>query len=257
MIRTFFKNFFSPLQSFGATFGSVWIMFMDAVYWTFKRPFRFSAIFKQMEFIGVKSVGVVLITGGFTGMVLALQTYYAFRTFSSESLVGATVALSMTRELGPVLTALMVTGRAGSAIAAELGTMRVTEQIDALTVMALNPVKYLVVPRVIAGLLMLPILTVIADFTGIIGGYFVGVNLLGINEGPFISRMVKYLDLDDIYNGLAKAACFGIILALISCYKGFYAKGGAEGVGRATTEAVVASSITILIADYVLTSLMF
>ncbi len=135
--------------------------------------------------------------------------------------------------------------------------MRVTEQIDALTVMAVNPVKYLVVPRVVASLLMLPILTVIADFTGIVGGYFVGVKLFGINEGLFIGRIVKYLDLEDIYNGLAKAACFGVILAVICCYKGFYTKGGAEGVGRATTEAVVASSISILVADYLLTSLMF
>jgi phospholipid/cholesterol/gamma-HCH transport system permease protein len=199
----------------------------------------------------------VIITGGFTGMVLALQTYYGFRRFSSEGLVGATVALSMTRELGPVLTALMVTGRAGSAMAAELGSMRVSEQIDALTVMALSPVKYLVVPRVLASLFMLPVLTVIADFTGILGGYFVGVKLLGINEGVFIARMIKYVSLDDIYNGLAKAAVFGVILSVISCYKGFYTRGGAEGVGRATTEAVVASSVTILISDYVLTSLMF
>ncbi len=232
-------------------------MFMDVLYWTFRRPFRLALVLKQMEFVGVRSIWVVLITGGFTGMVLALQTYYGFRRFSSESLVGTTVALSMTRELGPVLTGLMVTGRAGSAIAAELGTMRVTEQIDALTVMALNPIKYLVVPRVLASLLMLPILTAIADFTGILGGYFVGVKLLGINEGVFIARIVKYLELEDIYNGLAKAACFGIILSVISCYKGFYTRGGAEGVGRATTEAVVISSITILISDYVLTSLMF
>lgn len=251
------KKLFIPVETFAAEFGSIWIMAMTAAYLMFRRPLRINAIFKQMEFIGVKSLWVVIVTGGFTGMVLALQTYYGFRRFSSEGLVGTTVALSMTRELGPVLTGLMVTGRAGSAIAAELGTMRVTEQIDALTVMALNPVKYLVVPRVLASLLMLPILTVIADFMGIVGGYFVGVKLLGINEGIFIGRMIKYLDLDDIYNGLAKAACFGVILAVISCYKGFYTKGGAEGVGRATTEAVVVSSITILVADYVLTSLMF
>jgi phospholipid/cholesterol/gamma-HCH transport system permease protein len=257
MISNFLRNFFLPLRNVGFQIGSIWIMFMDTVYWSFRRPIRFSHIFKQMEFIGVKSLGIVIVTGGFTGMVLALQTYYAFRAFSSEGLVGATVALSMTRELGPVLTALMVTGRAGSAIAAELGTMRVTEQIDALTVMAVNPIKYLVVPRVLAGLLMLPLLTVIADFMGIVGGYFVAIKLLGISEGNFVNRMIKYVDLEDIYNGLAKAACFGVILAVISCYKGFYAKGGAEGVGRATTETVVMSSITILIADYVLTSLMF
>lgn len=251
------RKLFLPITSFASGVGGIWLMFMDAAYWTFRRPYRLSAIFTQMEFVGVKSLWVVIVTGGFTGMVLALQTYYGFRQFSSEGLVGATVALSMTRELGPVLTALMVTGRAGSAIAAELGSMRVTEQIDALTAMALNPVKYLVVPRIVASLLMLPILTVIADFTGVVGGYFVGVKLLGIDEGIFMSRMTKYVDLEDIYHGLAKAACFGVILALISCYKGFYTKGGAQGVGRATTEAVVMASISILIADYILTSLMF
>ncbi len=246
-----------PVKFFAAEFGRIWFLLTEAAYWAVKRPFRFRTLFNQMEFIGVKSLGVVIITGTFTGMVLALQTYYAARRVSSEGLVGATVALSMTRELGPVLTALMVTGRAGSAMAAELGTMRVTEQIDALTVMALNPVKYLVVPRILAALFMLPILTIIADFMGIVGGYFVGVKLLEINEGIFISKMIKYLTLEDIYNGLVKSAFFGVILALISCYKGFNAKGGAVGVGRATTESVVISSITILIADYILTSLMF
>jgi phospholipid/cholesterol/gamma-HCH transport system permease protein len=257
MSKEFWTNMVLPIRSFASEFGAIWIMFMDTVFWTFRRPMRFHNLFKQMEFIGVKSVWVVVITGGFTGMVLALQTYYGFKRFSSEALVGATVALSMTRELGPVLTGLMVTGRAGSAIAAELGTMRVTEQIDALTVMALNPIKYLVVPRVLASLLMLPLLTIIADFTGVLGGYFVGVKLLGINEGTYVARMVKYVDLEDIYNGLAKAACFGVILAVVACYKGFTTSGGAAGVGRATTESVVMSSITILISDYVLTSLMF
>ena len=248
---------FKPLFYAASEFGRVWFMLMEVAYWTFRKPFKFNYLFEQMEFIGVKSLGIVIITGGFTGMVLALQTYYGFRRFGSEVLVGVTVALSMTRELGPVLTALMVTGRAGSAMAAELGSMRVTEQIDALTVMALSPVKYLVVPRVLASLFMVPILTVIADFVGIIGGYFVGVKLLGITEGIFINKMVKYIDLEDIYNGLVKAAVFGVVLSVISCYKGYYTKGGAEGVGKATTEAVVASSVTILISDYVLTSLMY
>src|SRR5208283_1883055 len=188
------KKLFIPVETFAAEFGSIWIMAMTAAYWTFRRPYRFSAIFKQMEFVGVKSLWVVIVTGGFTGMVLALQTYYGFRQFSSEGLVGVTVALSMTRELGPVLTGLMVTGRAGSAIAAEIGSMRVTEQIDALTVMALTP---------------------IADFTGIVGGYFVGVVLLGMNGAVFVGRMVKNVDIGDVYNGLAKSACFGLILALI------------------------------------------
>jgi phospholipid/cholesterol/gamma-HCH transport system permease protein len=255
--RRYIRGFFQPIGNFASGLGAIVMMLLDAGYWMFKRPFRLSAIFTQMEFIGVRSLWVVIVTGGFTGMVMGLQTYYGFRQFSSEGLVGVTVALSMTRELGPALTGLMVMGRAGSAIAAELGTMRVTEQIDALTAMALNPVKYLVVPRIVASLLMLPILTVIADFMGILGGYFVGVKLLGINEGVFVSKMTKYLDLTDIYNGLAKAACFGVILALVACYKGFYTRGGAQGVGRATTEAVVTGCISILVADYVLTSLMF
>jgi phospholipid/cholesterol/gamma-HCH transport system permease protein len=220
-------------------------------------PFKLSYIFKQMEFIGVRSVFVIILTGAFTGMVLALQSYYGFKKFGSEGLVGATVALSMTRELGPVLTSLMVAGRAGSAMAAELGTMRVTEQIDALTAMALNPIKYLVTPRIIAAFFMLPVLTVISDFIGIIGGYLVGVKLLVINEGAYIDKMIKFVELNDIYNGLIKSAVFGVILSIVSCYKGFYAKGGAEGVGRATTEAVVASSVTILVTDYILTSFMF
>ncbi|MCX8021225.1 MAG: ABC transporter permease [Syntrophorhabdaceae bacterium] len=237
--------------------GGIGMLLFKSLYLFFKRPFKIDYIFKQMEFIGVKSLSVVLITGVFTGMVLALQTFHGFRKFGAEGLVGATVALSMTRELGPVLTSLMVTGRAGSAMAAELGTMRVTEQIDALVVMSLNPIKYLVVPRVVASVIMLPVLTVISDFIGIVGGYIVGVKLLGINEGAFIHRMTKYLELEDIYNGLIKAAFFGLILSIISCYKGFFTKGGAEGVGRSTTEAVVLSSLSILVFDYILTSLMF
>jgi len=251
------KAFFAPLEKIVREFGRVSMMLVESILLAFRPPFKLNYIFKQMEFIGVHSVFVVILTGVFTGMVLALQSYYGFRKFSSEGLVGATVALSMTRELGPVLTSLMVTGRAGSAMAAELGAMRVTEQIDALTVMALNPIKYLVTPRVIAAFLMLPLLTVIADFVGIVGGYLVGVKLLGINEGAYIDKMIKFVELNDIYNGLVKAAVFGIILSIVSCYKGFYTKGGAEGVGRSTTEAVVASSVTILVTDYILTSFMF
>jgi phospholipid/cholesterol/gamma-HCH transport system permease protein len=237
--------------------GTMMLLFLEAIMWLFRPPVRFRLFFKQMEFIGVGSLFVVLLTGLFTGMVLALQTYHAFRMFSAESLVGATVALSMTRELGPVITALMVTGRAGSAIAAEIGTMRVTEQIDALDVMAINPVQYLVVPRLVAGVIMLPLLTAISDFVGVIGGYLVGVRLLGINSGLFMNKIYDYVEIDDIYNGLTKAAVFGLILTLVGCYKGFYTRGGAEGVGRATTQSVVLASIMILMGDYVLTALMF
>jgi len=246
-----------PLENIVRELGRISMMLTESIYLAFMPPFKLSYIFKQMEFIGVRSVFVIILTGAFTGMVLALQSYYGFKKFGSEGLVGATVALSMTRELGPVLTSLMVSGRAGSAMAAELGTMRVTEQIDALTAMALNPIKYLVTPRIIAAFLVLPVLTVISDFIGIIGGYLVGVKLLGINEGAYIDKMIKFVELNDIYNGLVKSAVFGVILSIVSCYKGFYAKVGAEGVGRATTEAVVASSVTILVTDYILTSFMF
>lgn len=237
--------------------GRLVLMFLSILFWMVRPPLKIRNIIKQMEFVGVKSIFVVVLTGTFTGMVMALQTYHGFRMFSAESLVGSTVALSMTRELGPVLTSLMVTARAGSAMAAELGTMRVTEQIDALYVMAANPIKYLIVPRVIAGVLMVPLLTVVSNGVGIAGSYFVGVDLLNINEGDFIKNIYKMLDLNDIYNGLVKAACFGLILSVVGCYKGFNTTGGAEGVGRATTEAVVLSSISILVSDYFLTAMMF
>ena len=245
------------LIRFVEEFGLVMFLFLATLVWMLRPPLRIRAIFKQMEFVGVNSLLVVILTGMFTGGVLAFQAYHGFRLFSAESLVGSTVALAMTRELGPVLTSLMVTGRAGSAMAAELGTMRVTEQIDALYTMATNPIKYLVVPRVIAGVLMLPVLTIIADFVGIIGGYLVGVGLLKINSGIYVAKMIQIVELDDILNGLVKAACFGLILSLVGCYKGFYTRGGAQGVGKATTQAVVVASISILISDYFLTAAMF
>jgi len=162
----------------------------------------------------------------------------------------------MARELGPVITALMVTGRAGSAIAAEIGTMRVTEQVDALSVMAINPVQYLVLPRIVAGVIMVPLLTALSVFIGVAGGYLVGVKLLGIHGGIFLNNIYDFVELSDIYNGLAKAVCFGLILTLVGCYKGFYTSGGAEGVGRATTQSVVLASVLILTFDYMLTALM-
>jgi phospholipid/cholesterol/gamma-HCH transport system permease protein len=237
--------------------GKIFLLFLSVLAWMVRPPLKLRSIFKQMEFVGVKSIFVVVLTGTFTGMVMALQGYYGFRLFGAQSLVGSTVALGMTRELGPVLTALIVTARAGSAMAAELGTMRVTEQIDALYVMAANPVKHLIVPRVIAGVLMLPVLTIVSDFVGIVGGYFVGVHILDINKGAFVKNITSLVVLGDIYNGLVKAACFGLILSLVGCYKGFNTRGGAEGVGRATTEAVVLASISILISDYFLTAIMF
>lgn len=237
--------------------GKILLLLLSTVSWMVRPPLKIRDIFKQMEFVGVKSIYVVVLTGGFTGMVMALQGYHGFRMFSAEALVGSTVALGMTRELGPVLTSLMVTARAGSAMTAELGTMKVTEQIDALYVMAANPIKHLIVPRIIAGVLMVPILTIVADFVGILGGYFVGVDILNINPGVFVKNIYKYVELNDIFNGLIKSAFFGLILSLIGCYKGFNTEGGAEGVGKAITEAVVLSSISILISDYFLTAIMF
>ncbi len=237
--------------------GGLAVMLGKALSLTFRPPFRFKNLIKQMEIIGVNSVPVVLLTGLFTGMVLALQGYYGFKKFGGETLLGATVTLSMTRELGPVLTALMVTARAGSSMAAEIGTMKVTEQIDALSAMAVDPLHFLVVPRIWASIFMLPLLTGLSDAIGIVGGYLVGVDLLGIDPGIYVQKTIDIVQLQDITSGLIKAAVFGLILALIGCYKGYHAKGGAKGVGEATTHAVVVASICILIGDYILTSLLF
>jgi phospholipid/cholesterol/gamma-HCH transport system permease protein len=233
--------------------GAFGVLFGQAVAQGARRPFRVGQFFKQMEFIGNKSLGVVVLTGLFTGMVLTFQTYRSLRDFSWESIVGGLVAVSMARELGPVLSSLMVNARAGSAIAAEIGTMRVTEQIDALFALAVNPVQYLITPRLLAGLIMMPILTAVADLTGIVGGYLVGVILLGIDPGIFMAKVYDFLTFGDIMQGSVKAAVFGVILTQVAAYKGYTTSGGAEGVGRATTEAVVASAVLILFADYLIT----
>ncbi len=237
--------------------GRLMLLLYSTIKAMLRPPFEIRNIVRQMLEIGVNSIPVVFITAIFTGMVLALQSYTGFKRFGAEGLVGTVVALSMTRELGPVLAALIVTGRAGAAIAAELGTMRVTEQIDALEVMAANPIKYLVVPRFLSGMIMLPALTVLTDIVGIIGGYMVSVVMLGVNSKSYMRASWDFLDAQDIYNGLIKAFFFGAAFTLISCYKGFYTKGGAEGVGRATTGAVVYSSMTILVSDYFLSVWLF
>jgi phospholipid/cholesterol/gamma-HCH transport system permease protein len=233
------------------------VLMFDLFRWLPRRPLRWRNLLRQMEVVGVNSTFVVLLTGLFTGMVLALQSYNGFARFGAESLVGTVVALSVLRELGPVLSGLMVTARAGSLMAAELGTMRVTEQIDALYTMAVNPVHYLIVPRVTASVVMVPMLVVLSDFIGIVGGYLVGVKLLGINSTLYINKTVQFVAVDDMVNGLIKSAVFGFILSVVSCNFGFNARGGAAGVGKATTEAVVYSSVLILVFDYILTSLLF
>jgi len=237
--------------------GEIAMLLLNTISWMFTPPLRIRNIFRQMESVGIKSALVIILTGIFAGMVVALGSYTGFKRFGGESLLGMTVALAMARELGPVMTALMVTARAGSAMAAELGTMRVTEQIDALATMAVNPVQYLIVPRVLAGIFMVPILTIVCASIGILGGYFVSVGLLGLNPGIYMANTVEYVKFLDIAKGVSKGFFFGFIISLISCYKGFYARGGAEGVGKATTEAVVFSSVAVLIGNYILTSFLF
>jgi phospholipid/cholesterol/gamma-HCH transport system permease protein len=218
---------------------------------TFKVAWR--DLLYQVYFTGVKSQSVVLITGAFTGMVLGAQTYFQFHKVKMDTATLAVVSISMCSELGPVLTGLMVAGRVGAAIAAELGTMRVTEQIDALRTLATHPVDYLVVPRLLALHIALPLLTAEAIAVGIGAGYLVGVHLLGIDPTYSWYNMLRYTNTSDVVVGLIKAVIFGGIVALIGCYKGLCCGEGAEGVGRATTEAVVYSSITILISNFFLT----
>jgi len=249
--------FGAVIVRFSKGIGSVLILLFQTIQQFFRLPLDLRNIFKQMLEVGIRSLPVVLVTAIFTGMVFALQTYTGFKRFGAESVVGTVVALSMTRELGPVLTGLIVAGRAGAAMAAELGTMRVTEQIDALETLATNPIKYLIVPRFIAGICMLPALAVVADIVGIAGGYLITVGLFDTSSVVYWKRTWNYLEMSDIYNGLLKAGFFGASISLISCYKGFFTRGGAEGVGKATTGAVVLSSMTILISDYFLSAWLF
>jgi phospholipid/cholesterol/gamma-HCH transport system permease protein len=211
----------------------------------------------QMQLIGVDSLIIVMLTGSFTGAVLALQSYIGFQRFGAEEFIGPVVALSMARELGPVLTGLMVTGRAGSAITAEIGTMRITEQIDALTTLCINVWQYLMVPRMLASTIILPFLTMFTMICGIIGGYFISVYVLHLSAEQYTSGIQKYVELADITKGLIKSAAFGLILAWVGSYKGYYTAGGAKGVGKATTQSVVIASIMILIANYFLTAWLF
>lgn len=224
-------------------------------------PGKFSFVVKEVWFIGTKSLFVVGFTAAFTGMVLALQGYYTLSKFGSEGMLGSAVALSIIRELGPVLTALMVTGRAGSAICAEIGIMRIDEQIDALECMAIDPYAYLITPRLVASIIAFPLLTSFFDVVGMFGGYVIGVQLLGVNEGAYIEGIQKSVEWADVYMGILKSLCFSVIVIWISTYKGFFAgvdegSYGPEQVGRATTNAVVVSSIFVLVGDYVVTSLL-
>jgi len=237
--------------------GSVSILIKDIACNLFQRPVRFGDILKHMLKIGVQSLPIVSLISLFTGMVLGLQSAYQMQKISAEIYIASLVALSMTRELGPVLTALIVAGRCGAAITAELGTMKVTEQIDAMETMAANPINYLVVPRFWAMLFMLPILTIYSSIIGILGGYIIGRYKLHISHHMYHRMTFEPLAMKDIYSGLLKSAVFAVIICVIACYEGMNAKGGAEGVGKATTSSVVRSFILIIAADCLLTALLY
>jgi len=239
--------------------GRLTIFFLRGCVHIFSYPFQISKFIYQLWFIGVKSLFVICLTGAFTGMVLGFQGYYTLVKFGSEGVLGAMVTLTLIRELGPVLTAIMITGRAGSAIAAEIGIMRISEQIDALETMNINSVRFLFSPRLAAALISFPILTAVFDVIGIFGGYLTGCVLLGINEGIYFYRAESSIHMSDIYGGFVKALFFGAVVVTICCYQGYYThmrkEGfGAKGVSSATTSAVVISCVLVFLADYILTS---
>ncbi|HET6159842.1 MAG TPA: ABC transporter permease [Dongiaceae bacterium] len=252
------------LQPLGRTFlhglaaiGRLALFTLRAILLALRPPYYPRLILQQMIEIGYYSLPVVGMTAVFTGMVLALQTYTGFSRFNAETAIPNVVVLSICRELGPVMAGLMVAGRIGAAMAAELGTMRVTEQIDALTTLSTNPFKYLIAPRLIAGITMLPVLVGTADVIGVLGGYLVSAYKLGFNAGSYLQNTVDFVEFLDVFSGLVKAAVFGFIVALMGCYHGFHSRGGAQGVGKATTNAVVSASILILISNYIVTELFF
>jgi len=237
--------------------GHTGIFLFQALVCCVTTPLKFDRLLKQIRFIGQQSMVVIILTGGFTGMVLGFQGFYTLSRVGSTAFLGSMVALSLLRELGPVITALMVTGRAGSAVTAEIGIMRIGEQIDALEMMGLDPRRYLVVPNLLAGLLCVPLLASLFSVIGIFGGYLIGVHLLGVPAGTYFGQMAEYVEMSDIVRGLYKSVTFGGLIAWVCCYKGYFSGYGAAGVSKATTEAVVVSSVLILVADYFLTSVLF
>lgn len=237
--------------------GDILIFLFDCIKCCFLPQFYPKLILFQFIRIGFNSLPVVGLTAIFTGMVLALQSYTGFSRFSAESVIPNVVALSITRELSPVLAGLMVAGRSGAAIAAEIGTMKVTEQIDALKTLSTNPLNYLVAPRLIAGIISLPLLVLIGDIIGILGGFLICVYVLNFNPNVYLLNTFNFIEFIDVFSGLVKAAVFGLVISFMGCYQGFNTKGGAQGVGLATTYSVVSSSILILFLNYILTSLFF
>jgi phospholipid/cholesterol/gamma-HCH transport system permease protein len=246
----------SPATSALEGLGRFMTLTLDTLRWLVLPPFRVGQLMNAMEFIGVQSLFIIMLTGTFSGMVFALQSVNSLREYGAEGVVGSVVAISLTREISPVFSALMITARAGSAIAAELGNMRVTEQIDALTTMAVSPVQYLLSPRLLAGVLMFPLLCIVYSSVGMLGAWIVAVKGLGIDPGVFIANIQEYMQASDFWMGVIKAGCFGFLVTAICGEQGFYASGGARGVGQATTRAVVQSAVALLIANYLITSVL-
>ena len=257
----FAPNIFAPIGrvflAFLASIGRLAMFTWQSLVHSWHPPFYPRILARQMIEVGYYSLPVVGLTAIFTGAVLALQSYSGFSRFSAESSIAIVVVLSITRELGPVLAGLMLAGRIGAAFAAEIGTMRVTEQIDALVTLSTNPFKYLVFPRLLAGIIMLPILVAIADVIGVLGGYLVSIHKLGFAPGPYINSTFDFLETKDVVSGLVKAAVFGFLVTLMGCYHGYHSDRGAQGVGAATTNAVVSSSVLILLSNYLITELFF
>ncbi len=251
-----FAGLFSPITDALDGIGRFLLLTGQTLSWMIRPPYRIAQLLAAMDFLGVQSTFIVALTGVFSGMVLALQMTYSLRAYGAEGVVGAVVAVSLAREIAPVFAGLMVTARAGSAMAAELGNMRITEQIDALTTMAVSPVQYLLSPRLLAAFLMQPLLYVLYSCVGMIGAWIVAVEGLGVDPGIFLDNVEKGLAPSDFYMGLVKSAVFGFLVCGISCNQGFHASGGAKGVGEATTRAVVQGAVAILIANYLITSVM-
>jgi phospholipid/cholesterol/gamma-HCH transport system permease protein len=254
LFATLGKKFLKTINSFEGL-GKFWIFQLQLLPLFIKRPYRFKEILKQMEIVGIGSIGVITLTGTFTGLVSAVQLYQAFHQFGAQNMMGYPIFISIARELGPVFAGLMLTSRAISAMAAELGTMRVTEQIDAMDTLAVDSKKFLLVPRIIATTLSLPMLVILFDFLGNFSSYMISVHALGINKTAYIDTIHMYLKYSDIFTGVLKGLVFGGFIGMIGTYIGYNAKGGAKGVGEATTTAVVYAAVVVFVMDYFMSSI--
>ncbi|MFO0645772.1 MAG: ABC transporter permease [Polyangiales bacterium] len=254
--RPLWRKALDPALSFVEEVGTLGDLAIKSVTWALRPPYRPSVIIAQLEFVGVQSIFLVGLVGLFTGMVFAVQTIYGFRRFGAENMVGGVVSLTLSREMAPVLTAIMVAARAGSGMAAELGNMRASEQIDALETMAVNPIQYLVVPRILAGVVMVPVLALLFFIIGLGGAWIIGVYMLSLDPGIFADRIRTMIEPNDLVQGLIKSLVFGFSVALIACRHGYFASGGAVGVGQATTRAVVWSVVGVFVLDYAITTIL-